>query len=150
MAIGAAVEPVGTTDERAPADSAAAPAGTGANDAGDIDSILSDVRGWARAWTERDTERYLAYYAEVFEPPRDMTRAQWEGWRRERLDAPGFIRVALAGLEVENLEDQTATVSFFQSYRSDMMDETIRKRLTLVREGGGWKISAEHPESGPG
>lgn len=107
------------------------------------EEILSEVRAWARDWTERDAERYLSHYSVDFETPANMTRGQWEAGRRERLAAPEYIRVALSGLEVENLEPERATVSFFQSYRSNLLDETVRKRLTLIRQNGAWKIVEE-------
>lgn len=115
----------------------------GQNEARAIEQILDEVRGWARSWTERNADLYLSFYAQDYETPRGMSRLQWETWRRERLATPEYIRVALAGFEVEDLEDHRATVSFFQSYRSDLLDDTVRKRLTLERQEEGWKILSE-------
>lgn len=140
---GNVTEPIPTTGQAAPGESNGTSPGPRGIESLEADAIVGDVRGWAKAWTERDAERYLAYYSEAFVPPRGMSREQWSSWRRERLAAPRFIRVALSGFEVESLEENTATVSFFQSYRSDLMNDTIRKQLRLVREDGVWKILRE-------
>lgn len=108
-----------------------------------IDELRAAVRAWAKDWTDRDVERYLAHYSTDFETPEGMTRGQWEADRSRRLTDQEYIRVALSGFEVEELGEDAATVSFVQSYRSNRLDETVRKRLVLTREGGAWKIVEE-------
>src|SRR5262245_60045716 len=40
--------------------------------------VLKAVNGWAQAWSHKDAEAYLAYYARDFKTPGGESREQWE------------------------------------------------------------------------
>ncbi len=133
----AAAKPAGTAAETATAEAATAPS------VSEEAQITALVRRWADAWSEQRVEDYLSCYASDFETPDRLRRSEWEAQRRERLQAPGFIRVAITALEVEPAADGRARATFFQNYRSDRFEDTVRKTLELVREEDGWRIREE-------
>ncbi len=113
------------------------------SEAGQSAEVVDALRGWAAAWSAKRSDDYLAYYADGFEPPDGSARSIWEEARRARIERPQWIRVALTLVQVEPSGPDSAEVDFVQSYRSERYKDLIRKRMTMVRESGGWKIAAE-------
>jgi len=105
--------------------------------------ILNAVNGWAEAWSKKDADAYLAYYAKDFKTPGGEARDSWEKTRRARISAPKSISVSLASPKVTMNEADRATVTFQQNYKSDVLKSNSRKTLTLIRADGGWKILEE-------
>lgn len=105
--------------------------------------VLKAVNGWAQAWSKKDADAYLAYYAKDFKTPGGESRAQWEKARRARIAAPKSISVSLASPKVTMNGADRASVSFRQNYRSDVLKANSRKTLVLVKADGGWKILEE-------
>lgn len=106
-------------------------------------AIEATVRAWAQAWSARNLERYLGFYAAAFKPPDGQTRAAWEKLRRERVSGPRSIEVSISDLKVVRHDDARAAVSFHQRYRSDRYRDETDKTLELVREGDRWQIVEE-------
>lgn len=105
--------------------------------------VLKAVNGWAQAWSRKDVDAYLAYYARDFKTPGGEPRESWEKTRRARITAPKSISVSLASPKVTMNGADRATVSFQQNYRSDVLKSNSRKTLVLVKSDGGWKILEE-------
>lgn len=103
---------------------------------------LEAVHRWAKAWSARDVAGYLSHYAKTFKTPDGESRADWEKLRRARVSGPKSISVGIASPKVE-VGNGTATVTFRQTYRSDRFTSTGTKTLTLVNEGGKWRIQQE-------
>ena len=102
------------------------------------------VTQWAEAWSRRDAELYLAFYANDFSVPERMSRAAWEAQRKLRLAKPRSIKVALNRVEVSFTGDGIAIVRFVQDFSADSYREAgIRKELRLKNENGRWRISSE-------
>ena len=109
--------------------------------AGDAE-VLQVVNAWAAAWSKKDVDAYLAFYAKNFKTPGGESRADWEAGRRQRISAPKSISVAISAPKV-TIEGDNATVSFRQSYRSDVIKSDGGKTLVLARAGGRWQIVQE-------
>jgi tetratricopeptide (TPR) repeat protein len=105
--------------------------------------ILSAVNGWAQAWSKKDADAYLAYYARDFKTPGGEARDSWEKTRRARVTAPKSISVNIASPKVTMDGADRARVTFRQNYRSDVLKSNSTKTLILVRADGGWKILEE-------
>lgn len=105
--------------------------------------ILNAVNGWAQAWSKKDADAYLGYYAKDFKTPGGEARAEWEKTRRSRITAPKSIAVSLEQPKVTMNGADRATVTFRQNYKSDVLKSNSRKTLTLIRADGGWKILEE-------
>jgi uncharacterized protein (TIGR02266 family) len=101
------------------------------------------VNTWADAWSEGRVEEYLSYYSNDFTPANGLTRGQWRASRTERLSAPQHIRVSITALEVEVFAPDRLRVTFFQHYRSDRFQDTVRKRLEMGLEADRWRILEE-------
>lgn len=107
------------------------------------DEILKTINDWAQAWSKKDADAYLAYYAKDFKTPGGEARESWEKTRRARIAAPKSISVNVASPKVTMSGPDRATVTFQQNYKSDLVKSNSRKTLVLVKGDGGWKILEE-------
>ena len=105
--------------------------------------VLKAVNAWAQAWSKRDADAYLAFYAKDFKTPGGEAREQWEKTRRERIAAPKSIAVAIEQPKVTMQGTDQASVSFRQSYRSDKLKSQSRKTLVMTHADGRWQIQEE-------
>jgi len=105
--------------------------------------VLQATQAWAAAWSAKDSERYLAFYAEEFKTPRGQSRSAWEAQRRERIATPKSIRVEVHDARVKVADDSHARVSFRQSYRASHLNSTSGKTLAWVKKDGQWLIAEE-------
>jgi len=106
--------------------------------------ILSAVNGWAKAWSSKNVDAYLAFYAKDFKTPGGEPRAQWETVRRQRIEAPKSITVAVSSPKINLSADGQASVTFRQTYSSDVLKSaTATKTLVLARTDGRWLIQQE-------
>src|SRR3990170_2501877 len=105
--------------------------------------VLKAVNGWAEAWSKKDADGYLAYYAKEFKTPGGEARDAWQKTRRARIAAPKSIAVGVESPKVNITGADRATVTFRQSYRSDVLKSNSRKTLVMVRTDGRWRIVEE-------
>ncbi len=127
-----AAKPAAT--EPAPAKPAPAPAAASSN-------VEAAINNWAQAWSRRDVNAYLAAYASDFASS-GMTRATWEAQRRDRITAPKTIDVQISDLKIDQ-QGNTASATFRQAYRSDLLRSTVTKTLKLALQDGQWRIISE-------
>ena len=106
-------------------------------------AVASSVKAWARAWSEKDVEGYLACYSESFEPGSGVSLDSWRAQRRDRLRRPGFIEVEISSLEVEPLGSDRAIARFEQTFASPNYRDRVTKTLELVWEELTWKVARE-------
>jgi len=129
-----------TTSAGAEKPTAAKPAaGTGA----DTDAVLAAVNGWAQAWSSKNADAYLAYYAPDFQVPGGEARANWEATRRDRIIKPKLIQVTVGSPRVSFDATGRAVVKFRQGYKSDALNTSGAKILTLVKNNDRWQIVQE-------
>lgn len=102
------------------------------------------ITQWAAAWSARDVERYLGFYAKDFTPPDNIAREAWQEKRRDRILGKQHISVTIDDLGVEMLGDNRAIARFAQNYEADKYREVrAPKTLVLTREAGEWRIADE-------
>lgn len=101
------------------------------------------VDAWARAWSNRDGDAYLAFYAADFVLPNGLTRADWEAQRRESIALADRINVRLSDVKTRLNGSDKARVSFKQIYQSDRANTSTQKVLDLVWRDGNWLIVKE-------
>ena len=101
------------------------------------------VRGWAKAWSAKNVDGYLAYYGVGFKVPNGVSRSAWEKSRHERITAPTSIKVELSNIRIKMEDDSRATVSFRQSYRAGDVAKRTAKSLVLKKGGSKWFIEQE-------
>jgi tetratricopeptide (TPR) repeat protein len=105
--------------------------------------ILKAVNAWAEAWSKKDVDGYLSHYAKDFRTPAGEARAAWEKTRRARITAPKSIQVAIASPKVSLQGADAASVSFRQTYASDVLKANSAKTLVMVKADGRWLIREE-------
>ena len=105
--------------------------------------VLKAVDAWAQAWSKKDADGYLSYYAKDFKTPGNEARDSWEKTRRQRITAPKSISVSLSSPKVTMNGADRATVTFRQNYKSDVLKSNSTKTLVMVKSDGGWKILEE-------
>ena len=110
------------------------------------EDVLKTVNAWAQAWSKKDADGYLAFYARDFKTPGGEPRPQWEKTRRERIAAPKSIAVGIEQAKVTMQGSDQASVSFRQSYRSDKLKSSSRKTLVMTRAEGRWLIREERSQ----
>jgi tetratricopeptide (TPR) repeat protein len=108
----------------------------------DTDAVLAAVNGWAKAWSSKDASGYLAYYAPNFQVPGGEARANWEATRRDRIVKPKLIEVTVGSPRV-SFDNGRAVVRFRQGYKSDALNTSGAKTLTLVKNNDRWQIVQE-------
>ena len=105
------------------------------------------VRQWALAWSSRDIKGYLSAYSQAFQVPAEFSgRSAWEKRRRQVIRRAGAIRVTLANLKVNLLNENRAQTTFQQNYWSRRYQDKVNKTLSLVKEGDTWKIVREYTD----
>ena len=112
----------------------------------DDDEVIKTVENWAKAWSSKDTNGYLAHYAKDFQTPKGESRKAWAEERRNRIEGKGHINVKIEGIKV-SIDDNSATVKFRQVYTSDQLTANSRKTLILTRQDGKWQIKQERAGS---
>lgn len=109
----------------------------------DMNTIEGTVKAWSQAWSQQDSEAYLAFYSEAFRPTDKLSRSAWAERRKDRLQAPTFIQIDISQLEASVLSNEIVSVNFHQRYLSDRFQETARKLLLLKYEDNQWRILQE-------
>jgi tetratricopeptide (TPR) repeat protein len=136
------------TSKEAPAAKAAAPVVAAAQKAPEPVApanadLLKSVEAWAQAWSKKDIDSYLSYYARDFKTPGGETRGDWEKSRRARITGAKSISVAVDSPKVTMNGPQEASVTFRQTYRSDKLNTRSLKTLEMVQAEGKWLIKEE-------
>lgn len=131
-----------------PAPGPAKPAPIPAKPAGNPSAdVLAALNGWAKAWSKKDADAYLAFYAKEFKTPGGESRTEWEKQRRARIAAPKSIAVSITSPKVTMKGADEAKVTFRQTYRSDVLKSHSRKTLVMTRTNGRWQIVQERAGS---
>lgn len=107
-----------------------------------INTIEDRVKGWAKAWSSKDLERYLSYYSGEFEPRDNLSLDEWKEQRRGRLLWREYIIVELSNLTVE-VDGDIASAKFTQHYKSNVYEGVGNKTLILKRVNEQWFINNE-------
>lgn len=110
--------------------------------ANDNDAVLATVQAWAKAWSSREVETYLGFYAAGYHPPGESHDA-WKTQRRDRILAPKQISVTIQNPKVNLVDASHARVSFKQDYKSDRLSTVSSKSMSLEKQNGQWRITQE-------
>jgi murein L,D-transpeptidase YafK len=102
------------------------------------------IEGWRTDWESRDVTRYLSHYSKRFSSDSEALR-QWSERKRQVNAGKEWIAVSLRNTSMLRYPgpDEMVVVTFDQSYRSNNMSTSLKKRQYWVREDGAWKILYE-------
>jgi|GEM_PF-1209937 murein L,D-transpeptidase YafK len=104
---------------------------------------VNTVKAWAAAWSAKDTDKYLAFYAPDFHTPEGVSRNDWEAQRRERIAKPANIAVQARNIKVDFSDESHASVKFHQRYLASNIKSADNKTLLMVKSGDNWLIQEE-------
>ena len=140
----AAVKPVpapapAVTPEAAAANSASTAAAEEA-------AVRKAVQDWARAWSAKQTDAYIATYAPGFSGNEGSASA-WQAARRVRISGKKDIAVGVSDLKISRSQNKWSA-SFTQSYSADSLSLVSRKVLDFESRGGRWLIVRENNGKG--
>ncbi|MFQ5660662.1 MAG: tetratricopeptide repeat protein [Gammaproteobacteria bacterium] len=105
--------------------------------------LIDAVTDWAKHWSEKNIDAYLASYSDGFIPPGGISREKWGAQRRLRIGKPRFIKLKIVDPKVTFVNDNYAQVDFSQRYRSDTYSDRVKKTLLMRYEDGRWLITGE-------
>lgn len=143
VAVAAPVKPAPAKVEAVkpvPVPAKAAPVAAATNN--NQDELLKLIDAWAAAWSNKNTNAYLAFYAGNFQTPKGESRKVWAEERRQRIEGKGHISVKIDSPKV-SIDGSTATIKFRQIYSSDQLKADSRKTLVLSKQDGKWQITQE-------
>jgi tetratricopeptide (TPR) repeat protein len=127
-----------------PADKKVEPPKPVADTGADEEQAINDaVNNWAKAWSAKDVDKYLASYSDNFKPAKGESRKAWEETRRDRVSKPASINVELANQKVMLDGSDSAKVTFKQSYRAGGKPIRTDKTLMMKKTNGAWLIEQE-------
>lgn len=106
-------------------------------------AVEQALQDWAKAWSSQNVERYLNAYSDNYQPRGNTSLSAWVRDRRQAVSAPAWIKIDISDIQVSLLSDDRAQAIFNQHYQSNTYEDRERKRVTLVREDGGWRIVRE-------
>ncbi len=106
-------------------------------------SILATVEDWARAWSAKNVDAYLKFYAPDLVLAKGEGRKNWEQTRRERISKPKSISVTIVSPEIKMLDAGNAKITFKQHYRASSLNSETWKTLVMVKSNGKWLIHEE-------
>ena len=107
------------------------------------DEVLKTVNAWAAAWSSKNVQKYLSFYADDFRTPGGENRSSWAATREERIKKPKTISVGISNASVSFGDSNHATVKFRQSYRASHLKTSGSKTLLMVKSGSNWLIQEE-------
>jgi tetratricopeptide (TPR) repeat protein len=111
---------------------------------GETEAITKAVQDWAAAWSAKDVEKYLSFYATDFVPEGGTSRQAWADQRKARIGKPKDIKVAVSNVQVGPSATGVASVTFQQDYQSDTLSNKSTKVLEMVKSGNDWRIRREY------
>ena len=108
------------------------------------DAFLGQFEKWRSEWESLDTERYLQNYSRKFSSERLDYESFAKGKRTVNANKE-WVKVRLSDLSVFRNpgREDLVVVTFNQDYRSNNLNNTMKKRQYWTREGNRWRIIFE-------
>lgn len=106
--------------------------------------IQQKINRWKSSWQNKNLSAYFGSYSSLFLPHGGESKAEWEQSRQRIIQSSQNISINLSNINVvTNIEKNTATATFNQSYKSHLYQDVIKKQLTYIRKNGDWLIASE-------
>ena len=106
--------------------------------------LNKSIDGWRADWESRDTERYLQHYSKRFKAG-DQNFDEFAAQKKQVNASKEWIKLKINNLSVFRNpgKDEVVVVTFDQDYRSNNLENQMKKRQYWMREGNQWKIIYE-------
>ena len=103
--------------------------------------LLDRVEGWSQAWSQKDLDRYLSYYASDF----TWRNLDLQGWRNRKAWLNNHYKII--SVQFSNIrffrQGKMVLATAEETYRSDRFASAGLKYLYLVQNSVEWRILAE-------
>ncbi|MCX7627362.1 MAG: L,D-transpeptidase family protein [Methylophilaceae bacterium] len=109
-------------------------------------NLVRALEAWRMHWERQDTDRYLASYSRDFLSGDGKDFTQWAEEKRRIQKIKVHSKITLSNVSIFRYPDAQrlmAVVSFDQDFKSDRLNNRMRKRQYWVLEDGHWKILYE-------
>ncbi len=108
------------------------------------DELNKTIESWRTDWESRDTDRYLRHYSKRFKSA-DQSYEQFAAQKRQVNASKEWIKLKVSNLSVFRNpgKEEVIVVTFDQDYRSNNLENQMKKRQYWQREDGKWKIIYE-------
>lgn len=106
--------------------------------------ILKEVENWRKDWESRDVTKYLSYYSSKYR----QNGQDFYNFAKQKVAVNAtktYVNVNLSQLSVFEYPNNKdlIVVTFWQDYRSNNLNQQMRKRQYWTKENGQWKILFE-------
>ncbi len=124
---------------------AAATAGSGSGVSLVSQEVAGFLEAWADAWSRREADDWLAFYAADYAPVGYDSPQAWRDAQRERFQIPAVTTVEQDSLEVETDDRGRTTARFVQRFGQPPEVRSVVKEMVLEPSpaGRGWQIIDE-------
>ncbi|HJV92365.1 MAG TPA: L,D-transpeptidase family protein [Azonexus sp.] len=108
------------------------------------DELNRTIETWRADWESRNNERYLKHYSKRFKSS-DQDYEQFAAQKKQVNASKEWIKVKVDNLSVfrNPSKEEVVVVTFDQDYRSNNLNNQMKKRQYWLREDGKWKIIYE-------
>ncbi|WP_240327659.1 murein L,D-transpeptidase family protein [Dechloromonas sp. HYN0024] len=106
--------------------------------------LNQSIDAWRADWESRDSERYLGHYSTRFKTG-DQGYAEFAAQKKQVNASKEWIKLKIDNLSVLRNpgKEEVVVVTFDQDYRSNNLNNQMKKRQYWLREDGQWKIIYE-------
>jgi murein L,D-transpeptidase YafK len=101
------------------------------------------LANWEKAWESRDIDRYKEFYDTSGFQSQGI---RWKSWAERKIrtfEIYSSIDVTIDKVLLMDISENTATLKFLQTYKSDKNSQENGKQLVLEKKNGSWKITRE-------
>ncbi|WP_310491465.1 murein L,D-transpeptidase family protein [Dechloromonas sp.] len=106
--------------------------------------LNKSIDAWRADWESRDTDRYLKHYSQRFKAG-EQDFAEFSAQKKQVNAGKEWIKLKIDNLSVFRNpgKEEVVVVTFDQDYRSNNLNNQMKKRQYWLREGDQWKIIYE-------
>ena len=107
-------------------------------------SLNKKIDDWRTDWESKDVNSFLKHYSKKFQT-KDQNIEQFAQQKRQVNAGKEWIKIKLSNQSMFRNpgKEEVVIVTFDQDYRSNNLDNQMKKRQYWIREDGTWKIIFE-------
>jgi murein L,D-transpeptidase YafK len=115
---------------------------------GEKKQFEASIQQWRTDWESRDVERYLSHYSPRFK----IDGKDFDSWAQRKRGVAGGKQFVKVGIDVQsafsfkggNGSEPYVVLTYTQDYRSNNLNNKMKKRQYWSKENGRWKIVYEN------
>ena len=104
--------------------------------------ILVAIEDWKSAWEVKDMDSYLSSYSSDFMYPNNMSKAEWEKYRTNRIVSKKTIAISISNIKLR-FKKEKVIATFSQNYKAGKLNQTSNKTLVFEGKRDRWLILKE-------